>query len=167
MMTKLALARAEEQALLSMSNEQICAGVRAGDPVAIRALKAQISDFVDSDPMLQDFSRQMRRGDGQVPFKMHGSATWAPVRGEGDWSQWGPWEVWEECEIGALNGGTAVGRVPTGAWIVWDSASGQRYGTPPGGESRPKAYKMARLLNGGRPTRVVPMTADAFALPTE
>lgn len=148
---------------LTMPESEIRAKILAGDPAGLRALRAQVDDFVDNDPFLVDIGRQLRRGDGPGCLTMHGSATWAPVRGAGDWSEWGAWEAWEECTIGPCNNGTAVGPIPTGAWLVWDSASGQTFGLPGKDNQRKKAEMMALTLNKGQRTRVVPHGADAVA----
>ncbi len=151
--------------LLAMPAADIRAGMQAGNPQALRALKAQVDDFVDNDPLLQDFSRQLARGDGPGCLVMKGGATWAPVRGAGDWSAWGEWEVWEECAIGPVNDGAAVGAIRTGGWIIWHAPSGQTFGFPKSDTAQKKAEMMGVVQNAGRPTRVVLMNGDASASP--
>jgi len=155
----------EREKLLAMPEDAIRAGVRAGDRTALAALTAQIDDFVDTDPFLSDFSRQLRRGDGPGCLTLQGGATWAPVRDpNGDWSAWGDWECWEECSIERVNGGAAVGPVPTGVWLTWHAPSKQVFGTPPGTtNARKKAEMMAVIQNAGKRTRVVPAGGDASA----
>jgi hypothetical protein len=150
--------------LLAVSDADIRAGIRAGDPIAMKALVAQIDDFVENDPLLVDLSRQLQRGDGPGCLTVHGSATWAPVRGAGDFSEWGDWECWEECAIGPCNNGTAVGPYATGGWIAWHAPSGQQLGTPSTAtNARKKAEMMAVIQNAGKRTRVVLMNGDAVA----
>lgn len=159
-----AMAAQEREKLLAMPEADIRAGILAGDPRAFQALRAQIDDFVDNDPFLSDISHQLKRGDGPGCLQMHGSASWAPVRAEGDWSAWGAWEAWEECSIERVNNGTAVGPVPTGGWIVWHAPSGQQFGFPRAATNgRKKAEMMAVVQNGGKPTRVVTASGDAVA----
>jgi len=148
---------------LAMPDAEIRAGVQAGDARAFRALKAQVDDFVDNDPLLRDIQRQLTRGDGPGCLEFYGSATWAPVRGSGDWSEWGDWEAWEECEIGQVTP-TAIGAKPTGGWIVWHAPSGQQFGfARDATNGRVKAEMLAVVQNGGKPTRVVLANGDAAA----
>jgi len=156
----------DRETLLAMPDAAIRAGVLAGDATAMRALVAQIDDWVDNDPLLSDFSRQLRRGDGPGCLQLHGSASWAPVRDpNGDWSEWGAWEVWEECAIGRVNDGKAIGAVPTGGWLSWNSAvPDQILGVPAKAtNARKKAEMMAVIQNGGKRTRVVMANGEASA----
>lgn len=149
---------------LAMSEDEIRERVKAGDPAGLRALRAQVDDFVDNDPLLQDIQRQLLRGDGPGCLVFAGSATWAPVRGAGDFSAWGDWEVWEECAIGPMNNGTAVGAIPTGGWLSWHAPSGQTFGIPADKtNARLKAEMMSVVQNAGRRTRVVLANGDASA----
>lgn len=88
------------------------------------------------------------------PMESLGSATWGPVRGAGDFSQWGDWEAWEQMRIGRV-GPDAIGPLPTGSWMVWNAITGQEFGYPPGEKSQKKAEMFATLNNEGKPTRVV------------
>lgn len=147
---------------LALSDEEIRQRFLAGDPGAIRALKAQVDDFVENDPMLQDFQCQL--GEGTNPFgglRLGGSATWNPVRGKGDWSGWGRFEAWEHCDIVPMkvNGADAIGPAPSGSWVIWDSVSGGTFGFP-APNARQKAEMMALVLNSGVKTRVVPAKGD-------
>jgi hypothetical protein len=156
----------DRETLLAMTDDQVRAGVRAGDPEAMRALVAQVDDFVDNDPMLVELSRQLRRGGGPGCLNLHGNATWAPVRDpRADWSEWGDWEVWEECAIGPVNDGKAIGAIPTGGWLSWNSAvPDQILGVPASTTNvRKKAEIMAVIQNAGKRTRVVLANGEASA----
>lgn len=84
-------------------------------------------------------------------FDLAGGASWRPVRpADFDASAWGAWECWEHCKIGTLPNG-AVGAMPSGDWVAWDSASGRMFGFA----SRKAAEMMAVLQNENAPTRVV------------
>jgi hypothetical protein len=122
-------------------------------------LVTRIDHMVEDDPMFQEFSRQI--SDGANLFgglRLGGGATWAPVRDPAaDWSAWGSWEAWEECQIGLLEGGQAVGAIPTGGWLAWNSAEpAQVIGIPAGPSARKQAEMWALLRNSGKRTRVVP-----------
>jgi hypothetical protein len=153
----------ERQRDLALTDEKLREMYKAGDPAVFRALKAQVDDFVDSDPFLRDLQQQLQRGTGPAALVMKGMASWAPVRGAGDWSDWGDWEVWEECEIGQVTP-EAIGAKPTGGWLIWHAPSGQQFGfARTATDARKKAEMMAVVQNAGKPTRVVLANGDAAA----
>jgi hypothetical protein len=73
--------------------------------------------------------------------------------------------VWEECAIGRVNDGKAIGAVPTGGWLSWNSAvPDQILGVPASAtNARKKAEMMAVIQNGGKRTRVVLANGEASA----
>lgn len=154
-----------------MSLDEKALALAAENGVAISTdglaeLVTRIDNMVEDDSLFQEFSRQVEAGGN--PFgglRLGGNATWAPVRDpRADWSSWGQWEAWEECRIGPVNDGTAVGAVPTGGWLVWNSANpAQVMGLPVTPTARKQAEMWAMVLNAGKRTRVVPHRAEAEA----
>lgn len=137
-----------------------------GNPAAaLRAVSAQVDDFIANDALLQDFQNQVGNLGRNMfgGLNLHGSATWAPVRGAGDWSAYGPWEAWEECQIGPTPDGKAIGPIPTGAWLIWNADHPEQMGGIPASQTnaRKKAEIWCVIQNGGKKTRVVPAGADA------
>lgn len=141
------------------------AGVALSQP-QLADLVEKVDNLVENDPLFQDFSRQL--GNGANLFgglRLGGGATWGPVRDQAaDWSGWGDWEAWEECQIGVLNGGAAIGPVPTGQWLAVNMANpAQVIGIPAGPTSRKQAEMWAHIRNGGLKTRVVPHQGEPVA----
>jgi hypothetical protein len=146
---------------LALSDADLRAKFHGGETAAaLRAIGHQVDDFIANDALLQEFQNQVGNLGANMfgGLVLGGHATWAPVRGPGDWSEWGPWEVWEECRIGSVNDGKAIGPIPTGAWLIWNSAQPEQMGGVPASQSngRLKAELWAVLQNGGKKTRVVP-----------
>lgn len=131
----------------------------------LRGLMSSIDALVEDDPLFQEISRQVTASGGNLSgLRLGGGATWAPCRDpKDDWSAWGSWEAWEECTIGLLNGGQAIGAIPTGGWLVWNASTGQTLGLPASNSARKQAEMWALLNNSGKQTRVVPHRGEAVA----
>jgi hypothetical protein len=88
-------------------------------------------------------------------LELKGGGTWWPVRpSDFDDSAWGAWEAWEFMKIGELPNG-AVGAIPTGEWIAWNSKTGAHLVCSAALNARFTAERVCVLNNHGAPTRIV------------